>query len=118
MSESIGQLFLVIGILLLIFLLIRQLNLWYWKINTLISLLSEMRALLRYNLPEQVAIEISEHYSKENPFSPIWTRESDEKKMKPTAHVSDKQWICRCGNINPIIDTTCKHCGRVPNAVI
>jgi len=118
MGDSILLLFLIIAVLLFVFLLLRQLNLWYWKINTLVSLLEEIRALLRYNLPEEVVKKISETFSKESSSTPILTKENDATKTKSTVQLSDKDWLCRCGTVNSKLDAICKKCGRAPNAVV
>ena len=117
MSESIIQVLIIAAVAFLIFLLIRQINLWYWKINTSIALLTEIRALLRYNLPSEAVKKISDHFVSETPASPFWSKDGDDKLKTASPKSSNSDWLCQCGTSNPKNNPTCKNCGRIQNAV-
>lgn len=46
-DSFIGQLFIVLLVVLVVFLILRELICWYWKINEKVALLKEIRDLLR-----------------------------------------------------------------------
>jgi hypothetical protein len=96
--------------------------LWYWKINIHISLLKEIRDLLRYNVPDNITEEISRNYSNNPSDLPKWSKQKDDAKEKTqkdeTIKIEQGQWKCRCGNINESSITNCSKCGRAPNAII
>jgi hypothetical protein len=117
--EILIQLLLFLGIFLFVFLILRQLNLWYWKINTQINLLKEIRALLRYNLPSQVTEDIARYFSSEHSDLPKWSKEKDDKTASEVPEKLAKgEWRCRCGHINKSSSTECTKCGRSINAII
>jgi len=65
-TDNIGNIIGIIAIILFIFLIIREIICWYWKINERTELLREIRDLLRCNVPEEKAKEIETRYSEKD----------------------------------------------------
>ncbi len=117
--ELLLPLLLFLAILIFVFLVLRQLNLWYWKINIQISLLKEIRALLRYDLPANVTEDIARHYSSEPSDLPKWSKQKDDAVASAVPdYLAVGEWSCRCGHKNKGTATECSQCGRSVNAII
>lgn len=90
--------YLVVAILL--FLLFRSVNLWYWKINLMSKTLEEIRDILKYQyLESDIGDSGKMRAVKERMKSDL------EKKINP--------WTCpHCSTVNTVNESVCQSCGK------
>lgn len=93
-------------VILIIFLLCRELNCWYWKINEKLSLLEEIRDLLK-----------GDNVTKDNrELKAIKELAGEDALTFP--YTTKNEWVCVCGTHHPLnkykheYDEICSSCGR------
>jgi hypothetical protein len=96
----VGIIILVIIGIIIVFLICREIVCWYWKINTLVELMTEQNRLL-----SEIAKK-SSSLSQENISS------SGNNSVPVNRNYGDT-WICKkCGEKNPNTSSSCKGCGE------
>lgn len=117
----------VIVVILLIF---REIICWYWKMNEVVSLLTDIRELLRTTQKSEEplttsAFTMGSTQTATNKFEPSKSGSSEElQKLKSSAgedavtipYTTQNEWICVCGTHNPLDSTkkiqNCSNCQR------
>jgi hypothetical protein len=110
-GELFGSFFLAFGIIVVIFLICREIVCWYWKINQIVSLLTDIRQLLRSGqqgnrdlinsalntIPSQASsITDISNANDEN------LKKSADKKVVTKPYANQTEWVCNCGTHNPL----------------
>ena len=129
-GEYFGSLALIVVITVVLFLLLREIFCWYWKINERVSLLKEIRDTLQsaqraggYLTSNQVTLKDFEPSAKE-------LSEAELQNLKKAAgddaitvpYTTESEWICVCGTHNRLDRSkkiqNCSNCGRSRNFVL
>lgn len=74
LMEYLGIIVLALGVLIIIFLIVREINCWYWKINERISLMNQQNNLL------QMLVDASKTEEQENNIDSQEVVNTDTKK--------------------------------------
>ncbi len=100
-----------LGIVAVIFLILREFFCWYWKINIKIALLSEIRDLLKAN---QIQVPSKTHSN--NPDKSLMDQlksvAGDDAIVFASANGLEWQCVCGKNNLQNSMKQSCLQCGR------
>jgi len=129
-GEYFGSLALIVVITVVLFLLLREIFCWYWKINERVSLLKEIRDTLQVSQRAGGDVTSSQAILKDSEASTQEFSDAELHNLKKAAgddaittpYTTETEWICVCGTHNRLDKSkkiqNCSNCGRSRNFVL
>jgi hypothetical protein len=129
-GEYFAYLAITVVIIVVLFLLFREIFCWYWKINERVSLLKEIRDTLQTSQGLGGYVTSSRATLKDFEASTKELSEEQLHDLKKAAgedattipYTSESEWICVCGTHNRLDRSkkiqNCSNCGRSRNFVL